>query len=208
MPNDTHSRTRRADSHISRISLSRFSEIYDRSRSARSTLRGWQSNPPYPFDPTLSVCPTSKELLNQNDWLSHVHQLTPLLSMNLFTRGPVRIMIGLATLFTFLSTAGANSAFSGLWTISATETTSSDPEARSSALDPWRKLDMAIKVEGTRSPSREPSGAAHASPPETMTVDTSLPEQEIVVEGWWDNRHIGAYLGGGRSRSGRRQMAG
>ncbi len=30
---------------------------------------------------------------------------------------------------------------------------------------------------------------------ETMVIDTSAPSQVVETEGWWDNRHIGAYLG-------------
>lgn len=121
--------------------------------------------------------------------------------MNLFNRGPGTIAIGLATLFTFLSAAGANPAFSGLWTISAAETTTRDPEARSTATDPWRNLDIKIEVDGDQvSIVRSFRGGSRITQ-ETMTVDTSIPSQVVTVEGWWDNRHIGAYLGGGKKQT-------
>ncbi|MEZ5277970.1 MAG: hypothetical protein R3F07_16430 [Opitutaceae bacterium] len=107
----------------------------------------------------------------------------------------LQIVIRLLPFIVMASVTHANSAFSGLWTISAGETTSTDPAARSTALDPWRKLDMAIEVKGDTVAIVRTFGGGSRVATETMTVDTSLPGQEITVEGWWDNRHIGAYLG-------------
>ena len=41
--------------------------------------------------------------------------------MNLFTRSPGTVLVGLASLFALLSFANANPEFNGLWTISAAE---------------------------------------------------------------------------------------
>ena len=121
--------------------------------------------------------------------------------MNLFNRSPATAAIGLVALFTFSLTAGANPAFSGLWTISAAETTTRDPEARSTATDPWRNLDIEIEVDGDQvSIIRSFRGGTRIAQ-ETMTVDTSIPSQIVTVEGWWDNRHIGAYLGGDKEQT-------
>lgn len=121
--------------------------------------------------------------------------------MNLSTRGPSTRIAILATLFTLLSVAQANPAFSGLWTISAAETTTRDPEARSTATDPWRNLDIEIEVDGDQvSITRSFRGGSRVAR-ESMTVDTSVPSQVVTVEGWWDNRHIGAYLGGGKKQT-------
>ena len=34
-----------------------------------------------------------------------------------------------------------------------------------------------------------------------MMLDTTIPSQTVEVDGWWDNRHIGAYLGGGKKQT-------
>jgi hypothetical protein len=121
--------------------------------------------------------------------------------MNLRARGPGTALIGLASLFALLSFANANPAFNGLWTISAAETTTRDPEARSTATDPWRNLDIEIEVDGDQvSIIRSFRGGSRIAR-ESMMVDTSISSQVVAVEGWWDNRHIGAYLGGDKEQT-------
>jgi hypothetical protein len=110
----------------------------------------------------------------------------------------LRFMAGLLPTVAFFSFAHANPAFSGLWTISSSDTTTSDPEARSTALDPWRRLDMEIEVNGSQVTIVRTFGGGSRVATETMNLDTSIPTQTITVEGWWDNRHIGAYLGNNR----------
>ncbi|RKX31365.1 MAG: hypothetical protein DRP71_13550 [Verrucomicrobia bacterium] len=111
------------------------------------------------------------------------------------------LLVWLLPIVTVLPVARANPAFSGLWTISAAETTTRDPEARSTATDPWRNLDIQIEVAGDQvSITRSFRGGSRVAR-ESMTVDTSIPSQVVTVEGWWDNRHIGAYLGDGKKQT-------
>jgi hypothetical protein len=83
--------------------------------------------------------------------------------------------------------AQRNPAFSGRWKIDRN---------RSTALDPWRSLDLDISVDGDSVSITRYYGAGSRVAQESMAIDTSLPSQTVSVEGWWDNRHIGAYLGG------------
>jgi len=121
--------------------------------------------------------------------------------MNRFTRFPRKVGVGLTLFLISFPFAQANPAFNGLWTISAAETTTRDPEARSTATDPWRNLDIEIAVEGDKvAITRSFRGGSRVTQ-ESMTVDTSIASQVVTVEGWWDNRHIGAYLGGDKKQT-------
>jgi hypothetical protein len=82
--------------------------------------------------------------------------------------------------------AQANPDFAGYWETDA---------EKSSALDPWRRIDMEISVAGDSVTVIRYYDAGRRKAQETMTLDTSVPSQEVETEGWWDNRHIGAYLG-------------
>jgi hypothetical protein len=85
-----------------------------------------------------------------------------------------------------LAAAQSNPAFAGYW--------ETDTE-KSSALDPWRRIDMEISVAGDSVTIIRHYDAGKRKATETMALDTSLPTQVVATEGWWDNRHIGAYLG-------------
>lgn len=102
-------------------------------------------------------------------------------------------LLVLSILLTLLiPTVRADSGFDGRWKIDT---------SRSTALDPWRSLAIEIAVEGDQvSISRFYGGGTRVAQ-ESMTVDTTLPAQTVEVEGWWDNRHIGAYLGGGKEQT-------
>lgn len=67
--------------------------------------------------------------------------------------------------------------------------------SRSSAPDPWRSIEMAIEVDGSKVSITRHYSAGSRAVQESMSLDTELPSQTVKVEGWWDNRHIGAYLG-------------
>ena len=121
--------------------------------------------------------------------------------MNRFPRPPGILLAALSALITLVPFAHANPEFNGLWTISAAETTTRDPEARSTATDPWRNLDIEIEVEGDQVTLIRSFRGGTRVTRESMTVDTSIPDQVVTVEGWWDNRHIGAYLGGDKKQT-------
>lgn len=91
-----------------------------------------------------------------------------------------------------LTIAHANSDFAGRWEIDT---------SKSTALDPWRSLAIEIAVDGDKVSITRHFGGGTRVAQESMTVDTTVPSQVVKVEGWWDNRHIGAYLGGGKEQT-------
>jgi len=91
-----------------------------------------------------------------------------------------------------LPNAVANPGFEGRWEIDT---------SRSTALDPWRSMAIEIAVEGDQVSIVRLFGGGSRVAKESMNIDTSLPSQTVGVEGWWDNRHIGAYLGGGNEQT-------
>lgn len=101
----------------------------------------------------------------------------------------IAILAGLVLLLVEASTqlsAQPNPGFSGRWKI--------DTE-KSTPLDPWRSLEIDISIRGDSVTVGRYYSAGSRVAQETMSLDLSLPSQVVTVEGWWDNRHIGAYLG-------------
>ena len=103
-----------------------------------------------------------------------------------------RLLILSMILAPLFSTAHANPGFNGRWQIDT---------SRSTALDPWRSLAIEITVEGDQVSITRFFGGGTRVAQESMTVDTTVSTQSVEVEGWWDNRHIGAYLGGGKKQT-------
>ena len=99
---------------------------------------------------------------------------------------PIRALALAAILFPLVAGAQTNPDLAGYW---ETDTDNS------TALDPWRRINMEISVEGETVTIIRHYDAGRRKADETMVIDTSLPTQVIETEGWWDNRHIGAYLG-------------
>lgn len=92
----------------------------------------------------------------------------------------------------FLTIGYANPDFSGRWKIDTTKST---------ALDPWRSLEIEIAVDGDQVSITRHFGGGTRVAQESMTLDMTVPSQVVEVEGWWDNRHIGAYLGGDKKQT-------
>ena len=91
-----------------------------------------------------------------------------------------------------MTTAQANPNFTGHWLIDTTKST---------ALDPWLSLELDITVDGDKVSIIRNFGGGTRVAKESMMLDTTIPSQTVEVEGWWDNRHIGAYLGGGKKQT-------
>lgn len=104
----------------------------------------------------------------------------------------IRLLILSVILSPLASAAQENSDFDGRWVIDT---------SRSTALDPWRSLAIEIAVDGDKVAITRFYGGGTRVAQESMTVDTTIPSQTVEVEGWWDNRHIGAYLGGGNEQT-------
>lgn len=88
--------------------------------------------------------------------------------------------------------AQVNPDFSGRWLIDAN---------RSTPLDPWRSLEIDISVKGDSVSIIRDYSAGSRVASESMALDMTRASQDVVVDGWWDNRHIGAYLGGGKKQT-------
>ncbi len=93
---------------------------------------------------------------------------------------------------TCLTATHANPDFSGQWKI--------DTE-KSTALDPWNTLNLIIDVQGDTVSITRHFSTGKRNAKESMTLDTTVASQVVEVEGWWDNRHIGAYLGGDKKQT-------
>ena len=84
-----------------------------------------------------------------------------------------------------LQAAAANPAFNGRWKLDIEQSTS---------LDPWSTLEMEITVTDDAIAVIRHYGAGTRVADETIKL-TNLPvAQTVTVEGWWDNRHIDAWL--------------
>ncbi len=86
----------------------------------------------------------------------------------------------------------AKSNFDGHWKI--------DTE-KSTALDPWRTMDITIDVQGDEVSIIRNFSTGKRVAQESMKLDMTKASQVVEVEGWWDNRHIGAYLGNNKQQT-------
>ncbi|HEY0943823.1 MAG TPA: hypothetical protein VGD81_01100 [Opitutaceae bacterium] len=98
----------------------------------------------------------------------------------------------------FLSLAGALPAMSvlaapleGTWKIDLT---------RGSELSPWKAYELTIVVKGDTVTIERQLGWGRRQFRDRMTIDTTRAENVVPVEMWPDNRHIGAYIGGDKTK--------
>lgn len=84
-----------------------------------------------------------------------------------------------------LQTALAESAFNGRWKLDVEQSTS---------LDPWSTLEMEIAVTDDTISVIRHFGAGTRVADETIKLENKPVAQTVTVEGWWDNRHIDAWL--------------
>jgi hypothetical protein len=102
------------------------------------------------------------------------------------------LLVGFVFAGAFLTSSHAASDFDGHWKF--------DPEM-STALDPWSTMSITIAAQGDAVSSVRKFGGDKRNASEAMILDMTLPTQVVEVEGWWDNRHIGAYLGGDKQQT-------
>ena len=113
---------------------------------------------------------------------------------NLMIRIPRRAGLGALLLLVLLPAgpaAAADSPLAGTWRFD---------RARSTELSPWRDYTLTLTVEGDRVTVARQFGAGRRGFADSMTVDTSRPETVVPVALWPDNRHLGAYIGGDRTK--------
>lgn len=81
--------------------------------------------------------------------------------------------------------AAAHSDFNGRWQLDVEQSTS---------LDPWSMLEMEIAVTDDAISVVRHFGAGTRVADETIKLENKPVAQTVTVEGWWDNRHIDAWL--------------
>jgi hypothetical protein len=74
-----------------------------------------------------------------------------------------------------------------------------DP-ARSTELSPWREIVLTIRADGDRIRVQRDFSAGRRSFQEVMELDVAAPANVVPVSWWPDNRHLGAYIGGDRTK--------
>jgi hypothetical protein len=72
--------------------------------------------------------------------------------------------------------------------------------AHSTELSPWTAYDLTIAVTVNQVTFDRQLGSGRRKFSDTMTVDTARPVTEIPVTMWPDNRHLGAYIGGDKTK--------
>lgn len=87
----------------------------------------------------------------------------------------------------FLLPASANEQLAGSW---VTDT------KLSTALDPFRRIELNIAVEATVVTIEETYTTGRRGHTETYVIDTSKALNLVPISWWPANRHIGAYIGG------------
>jgi hypothetical protein len=97
----------------------------------------------------------------------------------------------LTSLSFLLLTAAAGSPLAGTWRL--------DP-ARSTELSPWQAYELTMGVAGDVVTISRQLGAGRRGFSDTMTLNSAAADNIVTVELWPDNRHLGAYIGGDRTK--------
>lgn len=97
----------------------------------------------------------------------------------------------LAALLALGTTAAPASPLAGTWRI--------DP-ARSHELSPWRDIVLTIAVDGDRVQLHRHFSAGRRTFDERLALDLAQPVNLVPVAWWPDNRHLGAYIGGDKTK--------
>lgn len=80
-----------------------------------------------------------------------------------------------------------------------------DP-ARSTDLSPWQTLDLEIRVDGSRVTLTRHLGAGRRTYDDVTALDLTKAVNVVPVPWWSDNRHLGAYSGGDRTKKVRAEL--
>ena len=107
----------------------------------------------------------------------------------LWLRG-ITFCFALFAAMSFTATA-AESPLAGIWHFDAT---------RSTELSPWLSYDLTFTVTGDQVTIDRRLGSGRRGFSDTMTLDPARPSTVIPVAMWPDNRHLGAYIGGDRTK--------
>lgn len=72
--------------------------------------------------------------------------------------------------------------------------------ARSTELSPWRDYVFTLAIDGDRVTIARRFGSGRRQFADAQTIDQSRPDNIVPVSLWPDNRHLGAYIGGDRTK--------
>ncbi len=96
-----------------------------------------------------------------------------------------------ATGLTSVLGAGEASALAGSWRIDL---------ARSTELSPWKDYELTIGIEGDIVTLHRRLAWGRREFTDTIAIDLRRTDNVFPVEMWPDNRHLGAYIGGDRTK--------
>ena len=117
------------------------------------------------------------------------HQRTPAGSPHWSLVNKLLHLAGVALLSATLASAAEHS-LAGSWRIDL---------ARSTELSPWKDYELAITTDGTRATIQRRLAWGRREFTDAMTVDPAQ-VATVPVAMWPDNRHLGAYIGGDRTK--------
>lgn len=104
---------------------------------------------------------------------------------------PLRFLSLLAALALVATANAVSSPLAGTWQL--------DP-ARSTEFSPWRELTLVIAIEGDRVDLRREFRNGRRSFTETLALDVAADVNVVPVSWWPDNRHLGAYIAGDKTK--------
>jgi hypothetical protein len=71
---------------------------------------------------------------------------------------------------------------------------------RSTELTPWQDYTLTVTIDGDRLTFQRQLGSGRRGFSDSMTIDPARPDNVVSVAMWPDNRHLGAYIGGDRTK--------
>lgn len=87
--------------------------------------------------------------------------------------------------------AAAPSSLAGAWKIDLTQSTE---------LSPWKGYELTLAIDGDQVTVRRELAWGRRKFADVTTIDTRRTDNVIPVEMWPENRHIGAYIGGDKTK--------
>ena len=101
------------------------------------------------------------------------------------------LFLSTLALSAYASDARSGESLAGLWRYDAT---------RSTELSPWKSFDLTLKIDGERITIHRQLSWSRRVYEDTTEIDVSKPVSAIPIDMWPDNRNLGAYIGGDRTK--------
>jgi hypothetical protein len=77
---------------------------------------------------------------------------------------------------------------------------------RSTDLSPWRAFDLEVTAAASRVTLTRHLAAGRRTYDDVTALDLNLPVNRVPVAWWGDNRHLGAYIGGDKTKTVRAEL--